>query len=220
MRSHFRKGWHPKEPSAPAGGREGHADSGRTERLLSDLANLTQMIAPVVEARGFQLVRVAWIDGTPPTLQVMVEDPATGQMLVDDCARVSRALSAMLDETDPIASEYLLEVSSPGIDRPLTRIGDYDRWAGHVAKLELAEGVEMGGAMRKRFQGVLAGVTDEDVLIAVDGLGQIALPFAGIGSAKLVLTERLIAETVPLSTEGADEIEEEAEEAHSTDMTN
>lgn len=220
MRSHFRKGWRPEEPSALAGGRAGHADSGVTERLLSNLANLTPMIAPVVEARGFQLVRVAWIDGTPPTLQVMVEDPATGQMLVDDCARVSRALSAMLDETDPIASEYLLEVSSPGIDRPLTRIDDYERWAGHVAKLELGVGVEMGGAVRKRFQGVLAGVDGEDVLIAVDGLGQIALPFAGIGTAKLLLTDRLIAETVVLSTEGVDEIEEEADAAQPTNMTN
>jgi ribosome maturation factor RimP len=186
------------------------------ERDLSDLANLTDMIEPVVVARGFQLVRVAWIGGgggSAPTLQVMVEDPATGQMTVDDCASVSRVLSAMLDEADPIDEEYVLEVSSPGIDRPLTRLADYDRWAGHLAKLELAEGIATDGALRKRFEGELLGSDGDAVRIAVDGLGEVALPFAGIASAKLMLTDKLIAASVPLSTDGVDEIEEEADEA-------
>lgn len=178
---------------------------------MADLAILQQLIEPVVEAAGFELVRVALLPGPPLTLQVMLEDPATGQMAVDDCARVSRRLSAMLDESDPIDAEYHLEVSSPGIDRPLTRLKDYDRWAGHLARVELAEAIPMNGADRKRFQGALVGQDGTDIRIDVEGLGVVALPFAAIRTAKLLLTDRLIAETMPLSTEGADEIEEEAE---------
>jgi ribosome maturation factor RimP len=176
---------------------------------MASVAQLTELIEPVVEAAGFELVRVALIDGPTLTLQVMLEDPATGQMLVDDCARVSRRLSALLDEVDPIESEYMLEVSSPGIDRPLTRLKDYDRWAGHLAKVELAEGIEMNGAERKRFQGSLGGTRGDSILVEVDGLGEVALPFAAIRTAKLLLTDRLIAETTPLSTEGADDFEDE-----------
>lgn len=180
---------------------------------MPDLAKLVQLIEPVVQTAGFELVRVSLIDGSTPTLQIMVEDPATGQMLVDDCARVSRKLSAMLDEADPIESEYYLEVSSPGIDRPLTRLKDYDRWAGHLAKVELLDSVVMAGADRKRFQGALAGTEGDSVRIDVEGLGIVALPFADIRTAKLQLTDRLIAETVPLSADGADEIEEEADDS-------
>lgn len=179
---------------------------------MANVAQLKELVEPVVEAAGFELVRVALIDGPTLTLQVMLEDPATGQMLVDDCARVSRRLSALLDEADPIDSEYMLEVSSPGIDRPLTRLKDYDRWAGHLAKVELAEGIQLNGAERKRFQGPLGGTRGDTILIEVDGLGDVALPFAGIRTAKLMLTDRLIAETTPLSTEGADEIEDEDED--------
>ncbi|MGL6043847.1 MAG: ribosome maturation factor [Sandaracinobacteroides sp.] len=180
---------------------------------MADIDALRLLIVPVVEAAGFELVRVALIEGPTLTLQVMLEDPATGQMLVDDCARVSRKLSAMLDEADPISSEYMLEVSSPGIDRPLTRLKDYERWAGHVAKLELAAGLSIGGADRKRFQGPLLGISGSDVLIDAEGLGETRLPFDLIRTAKLMLTDRLIAETVPLlSREGADEIEEETDE--------
>ena len=109
---------------------------------------LTALIEPVVTDAGFELVRVALIAGPSLTLQVMLEDPATGQMKVDDCARVSRKISLLLDEADPIDSEYMLEVSSPGIDRPLTRLKDFDRWAGHVAKVELADGLLLNGADR------------------------------------------------------------------------
>jgi len=178
---------------------------------MTDLSRLTQLIAPLVEAAGFELVRLSWIDGSTPTLQIMLEDPATGQMLVDDCARVSRKISAMLDEADPIDSEYLLEVSSPGIDRPLTRLKDYARWASHQAKIELADAMPLNGADRKRFVGELLDTQGEDIRIMVEGLGTVSLPFSAIRTAKLVLTDRLIAETVPLSAEGADEIEEESE---------
>jgi ribosome maturation factor RimP len=181
---------------------------------LADISQLERLIAPVVESAGFELVRVALIAGPSLTLQVMLEDPATGQMKVDDCARVSRRISAVLDEADPIDSEYLLEVSSPGIDRPLTRLKDFDRWAGHLARVELADGLALNGAERKRFQGPLVGTEGESIRIAVEGLGEVALPFAAIRTAKLLLTDRLIAETAPLlSEEGADEIEEEEADA-------
>ena len=174
---------------------------------------LTELIEPVVTDAGFELVRVALIAGPTLTLQIMLEDPATGQMKVDDCARVSRKISLLLDEADPIDSEYMLEVSSPGIDRPLTRLKDFDRWAGHVAKVELADGLLLNGADRKRFQGPLKGTSGDDIRIEVEGLGEVTLPFAAIRTAKLVLTDRLIAETMPhLSEEGADDIEEEADD--------
>ncbi len=179
---------------------------------MADVRQLERLIGPVVEAAGFELVRVALIDGPSLTLQVMLEDPATGQMLVDDCARVSRKISAVLDEADPIDSEYMLEVSSPGIDRPLTRLKDYDRWAGHLAKVEMAESIALQGADRKRFQGPIIGTAGDEVRIEVEGLGAISLPFAGIRTAKLLLTDALIAASQPLTTEGADEIEEETGE--------
>lgn len=179
---------------------------------MANLKRLIQLIEPVVTDAGFELVRVALIEGPSLTLQIMLEDPKTGQMLVGDCARVSRKISSVLDEADPIESEYMLEVSSPGIDRPLTRLKDYDRWASHDAKVELSDGLPINGADRKRFQGPLIGTRGEDVLIDVEGLGEIAFPFASIRTAKLLLTDRLIAETVPhLTEEGADEIEEEEE---------
>jgi len=177
---------------------------------MASIEELTALIEPVVKAAGFELVRVTLIAGPSLTLQIMLEDPATGQMKVDDCARVSRRLSALLDEVDPIDSEYLLEVSSPGIDRPLTRLKDYDRWAGHLARTELAVGLQLNGAERKRFQGTLLGTVGTDIRMEVEGLGEVALPFAGIRTAKLLMTDRLIAETgALLSDEGVDEIEEE-----------
>jgi ribosome maturation factor RimP len=188
---------------------------------MANLEKLKAVIEPVVVDHGFELVRVALIEGPTLTLQIMLEDPATGQMKVDDCARVSRKISLLLDETDPIESEYMLEVSSPGIDRPLTRLKDFDRWAGHIGKLELTDGIVLNGADRKRFQGPLKGTDGEDVLIEVEGLGEVRLPFADIRTAKLVLTDRLIAETVPmLSDEGADDIEEEIDEDSSNETRN
>lgn len=177
---------------------------------MADLARLRTLIEPVVTAAGFELVRVALLGSEPPTLQVMAEDPATGQMRLEECARLSRALSAMLDETDPIETAYTLEVSSPGIDRPLTRLKDHDRWAGHRAKIELETPIELAGTSRRRFDGVLAGSDGANVRLSVEGLGVVALPFSAIARAKLVLTDRLIAETaLHLSAEGADEIDDE-----------
>ncbi|WP_448586305.1 ribosome maturation factor [Thermaurantiacus sp.] len=165
---------------------------------------LQALIEPAVEAAGFALVRVALLGGREPTLQVMAEDPATGQLTLDQCARLSGRLSDLLDAADPIPSAYRLEVSSPGIDRPLTRLADFARFAPHLARIELAEALEIGGSRRKRFRGLLAGTEGGEVLLDAEGLGRIRLPFAAIASARLVLTEALIRATAPLNPAGAD----------------
>lgn len=176
---------------------------------MTDTKALEALVEPIATAMGFDLVRVALMNGPGGlTLQVMAEDPATRQLTIDQCASLSRRVSDVLDEADPIPDEYNLEVSSPGIDRPLTRLRDFADWAGYVAKIQLAEPVEG----RKRFQGHILGLDDAMVRIAVEGLGEAALPFAGIASAKLVLTDELIKATKPLSSEGADEIDEEEDD--------
>lgn len=176
---------------------------------MTDTKALEALLEPIATAMGFDLVRVALMNGPGGlTLQVMAEDPATRQLTIDQCAALSRRVSDVLDEADPIPDEYNLEVSSPGIDRPLTRLRDFADWAGYVAKIQLAEPVEG----RKRFQGHILGLDDAMVRIAVEGLGETALPFAGIASAKLVLTDELIKATKPLSSEGADELDEEEED--------
>ncbi len=177
---------------------------------MADIADLTRLIEPAAKAEGLELVRVKMIGGSgDPTLQVMAERPDTRQLTLEDCARLSRRLSDLLDEAeasgrDPIPHAYRLEVSSPGIDRPLTRLKDYDDWKGHEARIVLAE--KLDG--RKVFSGDLVGSEGEEVLVDVKGLGPTRLPFAAIQSAKLVMTDRLIAATAPLSAEGADEIAE------------
>jgi ribosome maturation factor RimP len=170
---------------------------------VADIAELTKLIEPAAEAEGLKLVRVKLIGGTSdPTLQVMAEDPKTRQLTLDDCSRLSRRLSDLLDEADPIEGAYRLEVSSPGIDRPLTRLADFDDWKGHEARIVLGE--KLDG--RKVFSGNLHGTEGETVLIEVPVQGPVGLPFAAIHSAKLVMTDRLIAATAPLSAQGADEI--------------
>jgi ribosome maturation factor RimP len=172
---------------------------------VADIDELTRLIEPEAEAEGLSLVRVKMIGGTSdPTLQVMAERPDTRQLTLDDCARLSRRLSDVLDEKDPIADSYRLEVSSPGIDRPLTRLADYDDWKGHEARIHPHE--PFNG--RKQLSGDLIGVDGETVRIDVKGLGETAIPFAAIRNAKLLMTDRLIKATAPLSSEGADTIEE------------
>jgi ribosome maturation factor RimP len=175
-----------------------------------DVDRVTTLVRPVVEAAGFALVRVAITGGRDLTLQVMAEDPATGQMTLDQCANLSRALSDMLDAADPIPQAFRLEVSSPGIDRPLTRPEDFRRFAPHVARIELATGLAIGGAVRKRFQGRLKGTEGGDVLLDAEGVGDIRLPLADIRTARLVLTQDLIAATAPLSADGADTLIEQS----------
>lgn len=179
--------------------------------LLADIAAVQRLIEPAAEAEGLSLVRVKMMGGAgDPTLQVMAEDPATRQLTLEDCARLSRRISDVLDEADPIEHAYRLEVSSPGIDRPLTRISDFDDWKGHEARIVLAE--KLDG--RKVFAGLLRGTEGTTVLVEVPVQGAMGVPFDAIQSAKLVMTDRLIAATAPLNADGADEILpiEEAEE--------
>jgi len=187
---------------------------------MADIAELTRLIEPEAQAEGLALVRVKMTGGnSDPTLQVMAERPDTRQLTLDDCARLSRRLSDMLDAleergADPIEESYRLEVSSPGIDRPLTRLSDYDDWKGHEARIHPHEPFDTGaGGVRKQLSGDLIGVDGEDVRIDVKGLGETAIPFASIRNAKLLMTDRLIKATAPLSRDGADveEIEDSNE---------
>ena len=152
-------------------------------------SQLEPVITPAVEAAGFRLVRLRVMAGRHKTLQVMAERP-DGTMNVEDCAALSRALSHFLDAEDPIDGEYMLEVSSPGIDRPLTRLTDFARWAGHDARVEL---VAPDASGRRRFKGLLLGLEGADVVIEVDS-ARLAVPFRGIAEAKLILTDKLIQE--------------------------
>ncbi len=161
---------------------------GRTT-ILTAISHLEPILSPPIEAAGFRLVRLRLLQGRRKTLQVMAERP-DGTMNVDDCAVLSRALSEFLDVEDPIEGEYVLEVSSPGIDRPLTRITDYARWAGHEAKLELNAPDATG---RRRFRGMLLGLEGNDVVIEVEAT-RLKIPFGAIAEAKLVLTDQLIQE--------------------------
>jgi ribosome maturation factor RimP len=155
---------------------------------------VARLIEPVVEDMGFQIVRIRMISGTGRTLQIMAERPG-GAMSIDDCERLSRAISPVLDVADPISGHYELEVSSPGIDRPLVRGSDFDAWKGHEAKIEMLE----AQAGRKRFRGVLEGYGDGSVHLSLDpSRGQterpvVSLPFNAIAEAKLVMTDKLIA---------------------------
>ena len=174
---------------------------------MADIAGLERLIEPEVRHLGYDLVRVMMIGGSAdPTLQVMAERHDTRQLDIADCERISRRLSDVLDLADPIGGSYRLEVSSPGIDRPLTRLKDYADWKGHNARLTLAEPHEG----RKKFTGELQGLEGDLVLIRATEGDCHALPFTGIASAKLLLTDKLIAATAPLSTEGADKIETES----------
>ena len=170
---------------------------------MTDIAALTALIEPVVRDHGCELVRVQ-LNGSKaaPTLQVMAEDPATGQLVIDKCAAISRALSEVLDAADPIESEYQLEVSSPGIDRPLTRAADWTRWATHDVRVRLAAPVDG----KKNIHGVITGLaaSGDAAIIAVPGQGAVTVPLASMSGAKLVLTNRLINATRPAGMAGFD----------------
>ena len=147
---------------------------------------LAEIITPVIEDMGYELVRVRLQGGKTPVLQIMADKPEGG-IEVDDCAEISTTVSAVLDVEDPILDAYTLEVSSPGIDRPLTRLKDFETFEGYDAKLETADLIDG----RRRFKGVLAGVEDNDVLINIEE-GTIGLNFDWLSDAKLVLTDELI----------------------------
>ncbi|MDP3961802.1 MAG: ribosome maturation factor RimP [Pseudorhodobacter sp.] len=183
---------------------------------------LAEIITPVIEGLGFELVRVRLMGGKYRILQIMADRPEGG-IVVDDCARISTAVSAVLDVEDPIEDNYTLEVSSPGIDRPLTRLKDFDAWVGYEARLETNELIDG----RRRFKGTLAGTEGSEVLIEIEE-GTIGLQFDWLSDAKLLLTDDLIAEMLRQRTEAGtfneadfDEIEtsegDEAEAPESPD---
>lgn len=147
------------------------------------------LISPIAEDMGYNIVRIRVMSGKRPKIQIMSERQSDGQMNVDDCAKLSQAVATTLDVDDPIRDAYVLEVSSPGLDRPLTSLKDFDTYEGFSAKLELDRFVEG----RKRFRGVLAGIDGESIDIDLDGETETAqIPFEWISDAKLLITDELI----------------------------
>lgn len=155
---------------------------------MVDTNSIAQTIEPSLIAMGYRLVRVVVTGGRRATLQVMAERTDDAPMTVEDCAAISHSVSALLDVADPIAGAYTLEISSPGIDRPLVRPEDYDRFSGFEAKIELCEPI--GG--RKRFRGRLLGRVEDSIRLATE-TGEARLPLGTVIRAKLVLTDELIA---------------------------
>ena len=153
-----------------------------------DTNEIARIIEPSLEAMGYRLVRITFIGARGATLQIMAERNDAAAMTVEDCAEISRSVSALLDVADPIAGAYTLEVSSPGIDRPLVRPEDYERFAGFEAKLELSQPLDG----RKRFRGRLLGRTSSGARLLAE-TGEVVLPFETIQRAKLVLSDELIA---------------------------
>lgn len=186
---------------------------------MADIVRITEVVEPEAKALGFDLVRVRYFKGgeigdEEHTLQIMAERPETGQLVIEDCAALSRRVSDRFDELEEagemlIEDAYRLEVSSPGIDRPLTRAKDFAAWIGHEARVELSE-LQDG---RKRFRGDLKGFDAETAMISIEDDGTVYdVPFALVANAKLILTDKLIAASRPLDTSGADEILEEQED--------
>jgi ribosome maturation factor RimP len=166
-------------------------DNRRLARETGTEARIAQIVEPIVAGLGYELVRVKISGLNGMTVQIMAERP-DGTMNVEGCEAISRAVSPELDVSDPIDREYHLEVSSPGIDRPLTRAKDFERWAGHEAKIELDQAGVDG---RKRFRGTLLGVRDDAFglrLLDTPDAGEVWLPLADLGEAKLLLTDALI----------------------------
>ena len=155
---------------------------------------LADIVGPAIEGLGLELVRIRLMGGKTRTLQIMVDRP-DGGIEVDECAACSTAVSAVLDVEDPIEENYILEVSSPGIDRPLTRLKDFDMWVDYEARLETTELIDG----RRRFKGVLQGTEGDEVLIEIEEGGEsvtIGLKFDWLSDAKLLLTDELIAEVL------------------------
>lgn len=151
-------------------------------------ARVEQLVTPTIEAMGFDVVRILLTTGQHATLQIMAEPKDGRMMVVDDCADISRAVSAIMDVEDPISEAYSLEVSSPGLDRPLVRLRDFERFAGFEAKIELHRLTDG----RRRFKTRIVGVEDNIVVVDVDG-EQIRLDHADIAKAKLIVTDEMLA---------------------------
>jgi ribosome maturation factor RimP len=179
---------------------------------MADIARITEVIEPEVKALGFDLVRVRMFKGgeigdEEHTLQIMAERPETGQLVIEDCAALSRRISDRFDELEDagenlIVEAYRLEVSSPGIDRPLTRVKDYLAWAGHEVRITLLNPVE---GNRKSLIGDLVGLEGDVITLDDRKSGRVTFPLLDVQYAKLVLTDKLIAASRPLDTSGIDE---------------
>ncbi|GGD69640.1 ribosome maturation protein RimP [Croceicoccus mobilis] len=193
---------------------------------MTDLARLTDLIEQEVTACGYDLVRVKLFGADEErTLQIMAEDGNTGQLVIDQCMAISRRVSDAIDKREEMGDEliegaYRLEVSSPGIDRPLTRQKDFANWAGHEARITLSKSAEAPVGNKRTFHGDLIGIEGETVSIEDAKMGRVEVPFADIHAAKLVLTNKLIAATTPLDTTGADEIEESTSEDGADSLAN
>ncbi len=176
---------------------------------------LVELISPSAEGMGYEIVRLRLMGAggrdAPVTLQIMAEKP-DGTMEIDDCAELSHAVSAILDVEDPIDKEYSLEVSSPGIDRPLTRAKDFAEYAGHRAKIEMSFPMEGG---RRNFRGDVRGLEGDAVSLALDDGPPVSLPLRDIADAKLVITDKLIEESLKRKrvpdASGADDVEYETD---------
>jgi ribosome maturation factor RimP len=173
------------------------SDHAETHDLVARTAidrRLAEIVKPAVEAAGFELVRLRLMSGKTRTLQIMA-DRAEGGIEIDDLGEITTMVSAVLDVEDPLEDAYVLEVSSPGIDRPLTRLKDFDTWSGYEARLETDELIDG----RRRFKGTLQGTEGNEVLIEIEDHGEavtIGLQFDWLSDAKLILTDELIAETL------------------------
>lgn len=181
------------------------------ERFIKETgaaAAIAELAGPVLESLGFRLVLTRILSGQGTIVEIMAERP-DGSMTIDDCRTVSLALSPVLDVHDPVAGAYRLQISSPGIDRPLVRPSDFDQWAGFEAKIELKELIDG----RRRFRGILEGFEDGEVRIEVDlggeqGVKLIGLPIGLVGEAKLVLTDALVRESLGRTKRALSELEE------------
>lgn len=185
---------------------------------MTDLTRLIELVEPEAKALGFELVRVQMMQSEAgeggQALQIMAEDPATGQLIIEQCAQLSRRVSDLIDEHEEAGEQlvegaYHLEVSSPGIDRPLTRDKDFANWSGHEARIVMQKGWTGEEKAQRVYKGELKGL--ENGMVALDEvkMGPVDLPRDKIHTAKLVLTDKLIAATKPIDTKGVDEIVED-----------
>ncbi|MEM9087012.1 MAG: ribosome maturation protein RimP [Pseudomonadota bacterium] len=194
---------------------------------MTDLTRLMDLVEPEAKALGFELVRVQMMQSEAgeggQALQIMAEDPATGQLIIEQCAELSRRVSDLIDEREEAGEQlvegaYHLEVSSPGIDRPLTRDKDFANWAGHEARIVMQKGWTGEDKAQRVFKGELKGLENGVVSVDEAKMGVVVdLPRDKIHAAKLVLTDKLIAATKPLDTTGADDIVEDTLEEKADD---
>jgi len=197
---------------------------------MTDLTRLIELVEPEASALGFELVRVQMTQSeagadekdSAMALQIMAEDPATGQLIIDQCAALSRRVSDLIDEREEagemlVEGAYHLEVSSPGIDRPLTRDKDFINWAGHEARIVMEKGWTGEETAQRVFKGELKGLDDGVVHLDDAKKGAVELARTKIHAAKLVLTDALIAATKPIDTTGAEDILEDTSEEKADD---